>query len=387
MGFFITMISVGNEMNTASGGALSLPRSNARVLDLCMAPGGYTAAVLKHSPHAVICAFTLPLNLGGHPILHRRDHRVDVRFGDVTMLHKEFGVTEIPHDHRELSKFSARRLWYGKFYDLIFCDGQALRTHQPYIADYRRQVEAVRLRVSQLILAMQRIEKGGTFIMLLHNIGSYKTMKILSIFDEIAQIELFKPVSSHKKRGSFYLIAKNVDPGHPEAVAAVSEWKKIWEELTFPKIEQDGLGETPEVANGHALAEEVSNLLESFGTRAIDLGEPIWQIQKDALSTAKWTKKKRETDGEQAHTAEASTAATGNAAVAVPDSEEDLDDIGDPDDVDTATTSNAAVTVHDWEGDLDDAEDPDNMDTTPVLMKLSYSADVSAAMENLDLDN
>ena len=224
--FFFIMCGIGNEINGATGGALKLHISIARVLDLCMAPGGYTASTLKHSPHAVVCALTLPVYLGGHHVIHKRDPRVKVTFSDITMLYKEFGLTELPPNHPDLSKFSDKRLWHGKSFDLVICDGQVLRTHMRDIADYRRKVEAVRLTVSQLILAMQRIESGGTLIMLLHDVSAYETIKLLSVFDKIAEIQVFKPVSSHTNRGTFYLIAKNVQPRHPEAMLnGILDWK------------------------------------------------------------------------------------------------------------------------------------------------------------------
>ena len=338
-------------MDAKSGGTLTLPRSNARVLDLCMAPGGYTASVLKYSPHAVVCAFTLDRRMGGHEKLLRKDTRVDITFGDITMLHREFGVEEIPHDHSEFSKFDSRRLWDGKKYDLVFCDGQALRTHN--IADYRRQVEATRLRISQLILAMQRIESGGTLIMLLHNPAAFETIKILHLFDNIAELQLFKSTSFHVKRGSFYLIAKNVQPGHPEAVAAINEWKRIWKELTFPTLDENGQAKPPKVADESERAGEVSNLLKAFGERIIELGEPLWRIQEKALATATWT-----TGSEQIR--------TGNAAAAVQDSGDDAseteDEEDEEDDADTVRGNNSQPT----------ASDP---------------AEVSVAMGRMDVDD
>ena len=320
-------------MHAKSGGTLTLPRSNARVLDLCMAPGGYTASVLKNSPHAVACAFTLHPQMGGHKIMLGKDTRVHIVFGDITMLHKEFGVEEIPHDHCEFSKFDSRRLWDGKKYDLVFCDGNALRTHK--IADYRQQVEAARLRISQLILAMQRIESGGTLIMLLHKPAAYRSLKLLHLFDNIAELQLFKPTTFHAKRGSFYLIAKNVQPGHSEAVAAIHEWKRVWKELTFPTLDDNGQAKPPHAANDSKSAEEVSDLLRTFGERIIELAEPLWQIQKGALATTRWTKKKRTEPGsERIRTDEPSTTATDHAAAA---SSKDEGEKGDKnDDADAA---------------------------------------------------
>lgn len=141
---------------------------------------------------------------------------------------------------------------------------------------------------------MQRIESGGTLIMLLHDVGSYETIEILSVFDKIAAIQLFKPVSSHKKKSTFYLIAKRVQPGLPEAVAAVNEWKKTWKDLTFPALDPHGQRDPLKDADEPARIEGVHELLANFGERVIELGEPIWQMQKEALENAPWTEKKPE---------------------------------------------------------------------------------------------
>ena len=341
------MCKIGDEIDAASGGALSLPHNHPRVLDLCMAPGGLTASSLKHSPHAVVCAVTLPQDLGGLKIIHRRDMRVTMKFADITMLHTEFGVTEIPNDHCEFSQFSDQRLWHGELFDLIFCDGQVLQSHEPYIADYRRPVEAIRLTAGQLILAMQRIKSGGTLIMLLHDVGAYESIKILSVIDKIAKIQLFKPVSAHRKDGTFYVIAKDLQPGHPEAVAAVNEWKNIWKELTFPVIDTKALISKP------GRAEEAAELLERFAGRVVELGEPIWQVQKEALVAGWWTKKQnRKTGPEQMPTGKATVAVTDYAAAAVHNSEETSDDTGDL-----------------------------------IAFRPAYSADVSIAIGNLDRDS
>lgn len=113
------------------------------------------------------------------------DRRVSVMFRDITKLHTGFGVAEVPHNHRELSKISDKRSWNGRLFDLIFCDGQTLPAYESYIADCRCQEEAARLTVSQLILAMQRIKSSGTVIMLLHDVVAYWTIKILSLSDKL----------------------------------------------------------------------------------------------------------------------------------------------------------------------------------------------------------
>lgn len=306
---------IGDEIQAATG-ALSLPEQHAEVLDICMAPGGYSTSALKYSPHAFVAGITLPYSLGGHQVripYGRQDPRVEVLYADITMLAEEYGVRIIPADHPDVSKFSAERPWASKEFDLVFCDGQVLRTHATHRARYRERCEAGRLACSQLILAMQRMKPGGTLVMLLHKVEMWQTMKLLSIFDKISQLQLFKPMTCHKPRGSFYLIAKHVQPLQQEALAAVNEWKMAWKEATFPvnasREDQDRLDR----AEKNELNKEVSRLLIDFGERLIEIGEPVWQIQKDALREASWFKKKGfkvlETDAKQAEVKASSVSA------------------------------------------------------------------------------
>ncbi len=65
---FNMMRQIGDEIQEATG-ALDIPGESPQVLDLCMAPGGYTASTLKHSPHAHVSGITLPETEGGHPLL------------------------------------------------------------------------------------------------------------------------------------------------------------------------------------------------------------------------------------------------------------------------------------------------------------------------------
>ena len=281
--FYGLMQRIGDEIQAATH-ALSLSEPDARVLDICMAPGGYSASALKYSPHARVSGLTLPVAQGGHELVipyGRKNARVSVRFADITMLATEIGLTaiDIPEDHPDKANFSFERMWAGELYDLVFCDGQILRTHAMHIATYRERCEAGRLMCSQLLFAMQRIKPGGTLIILLHRVEMWKTIELLNTFDQIAQIELFKPAAVHGTRGSFYLVANNVRPCETVALAAVAEWKQAWKNATF-----SGFAETDE---GN---EEIPRLLESFGERLIELGNPIWEIQKNALKKAPWFK-------------------------------------------------------------------------------------------------
>lgn len=66
----------------------------------------------------------------------------------------------------------------------------------------------------------------------LHKIDRWDTVLTLRTFDQFAIITLGKPSTTHKTRGSFYLIAKNVQPDHEAAVASINNWTKSWKDAT-----------------------------------------------------------------------------------------------------------------------------------------------------------
>lgn len=283
------MRQIGDELQTATD-ALSLQGTSPQVLDLCMAPGGYTASALKYNPHAHVSGISLPEKDGGHRVLVRHglgDSRVEVALLDITMLPSEFGLEDIPQDHPDTVNFlRGKRPYLDKSFDLVFCDGQVLRTHER--SPYREHREARRLTCSQLVLAVQRIRRGGTLIILLHKIDAWDTIKLLFQLDKFANIQLFKPKKKHRLRSSFYLIAKDVNPSHPTAVSAVADWKSDWREATFAGAEGKLDAEMIRLQD----TDEQSRVLGEFGSTLIKLAEPIWAIQLDALRSAPWMPEK-----------------------------------------------------------------------------------------------
>lgn len=255
--------------------------NNPKALDLCMAPGGFAGAVLRAIRNAIVCGITLPVEDGGHPMtmpLWETNQRLQTLWLDITMLAAEMGADKIPPEHPEASKFSTLRPFGGQAFDLVFCDGNVLRTQKR--ETYRERKERVRLLTSQLILAMQRIKAGGSLIIRFHKLEAVDTATILCSFTKFSSIQLFKPPKHHAIRSSFYMIAKDVQPQHPEAIRALKGWKKQWVEMTMDTEESD--------PNAH-LDDQVENekaeaLLATFGPELITLGRPIWGIQANALS-------------------------------------------------------------------------------------------------------
>lgn len=206
-----------------------------KVLDLCMAPGGFADQVRQGlSPLAVVNGITLPLSLGGHELLLENSTRLKVEFLDITMLAAEMGVTvsDIPLDHPEIDSFLFSRPFINQTFDLILCDGQVLRTHKRL--EYREKTEALRLCMSQLVFALQHIKSGGTVAMLLHRVHCIQTLNIIYAFHKFSSnVELYKPIKYHAMRSSFYLVAKGVNPQSVHALHAVNEWKTDWASCTL----------------------------------------------------------------------------------------------------------------------------------------------------------
>lgn len=276
--FYIMMQQIADEMHRCTG-VFSVPPGQGhevKVLDICAAPGGYTAAALRQYPNAKAFVITLPTEQGGHPLHVNKSRLAGLQYLDVTMLAAEFTNNLVPQDHPEREKFLTIRPFRFHKFDLIFCDGMVLRTHKR--GQHREDTEVNRLSCSQLILAMQRVRTGGTVVMLLHKIDSYAAVSILYTFSKFATVQAFKPERKHAARSSFYMVASNLQPEKDAAKAAVKEWKEVWYEATFGG--ETGTGERRE----DPPEDVICTMLEEFGERLMEMGRPVWRTQADALS-------------------------------------------------------------------------------------------------------
>ncbi|KAK6595097.1 hypothetical protein H4I95_10455 [Botrytis cinerea] len=249
-GFYRMMQQIGEEMHNAHSifNIPFVPDGQVNILDLCMAPGGYTAAAL--------------------------DHRNSFKAYAITLAHE----SDIPEDFK--SKFSDIKPFKYIKYHLVFADGKTLRTHDRIKDTYNANLnkETVRLQTSQLILAMNRMHNGGTLVMLLHKIDTWHSAYMLYTFSKFAKVEVFKPVKKHAARSSFYMIAKDIKVNHPETIKAIDEWKEDWYYATFGGPDNMGL------AKEEPTNEIVQELLTEFGPTLIKLGHEAWMIQANALS-------------------------------------------------------------------------------------------------------
>ncbi|KAH6635832.1 hypothetical protein F5144DRAFT_591164 [Chaetomium tenue] len=138
--FFNLMRDIGFELDKATS-ALTIDHdadTRPAILDLCMAPGGFSAAALQRNPSALLRGISLPRDLGGHEMLLRTYSSTDpnadtyISFRDITLLAEEMGtpLSSIPASHPDAASFSADRPFLDQKFDLVFCDGQVLRTHE-----------------------------------------------------------------------------------------------------------------------------------------------------------------------------------------------------------------------------------------------------------------
>jgi 23S rRNA U2552 (ribose-2'-O)-methylase RlmE/FtsJ len=225
------MFQIGGELHnkTSAFTPKSAISGAIHVLDICMAPGGFSSAMLKVHRNARITAITLPKLLDGHDILlhdWKKDKRVQVHFADVTMLAAETKVLAVSSNHPYALNFRLVRPSSHQKFDLIFCDGQVLRMHKR--AERREKREAWRLLTSQLVVALQRIAQDGTVIALLHRLDAWDTIALLHMLSTFSTLDLFKPEKKHAIKSSFYVVAKDVQSHCATSKIAIDGWKKEW---------------------------------------------------------------------------------------------------------------------------------------------------------------
>lgn len=278
-------MKIGKELRmTGAFEVLGSDPSELSSLNLCMAPGGYTAAILEQYPNASVCGITLPVESGGHPMIipyGSADPRVHVEFMDITMLPKEFSdrAVNIPASHPDAAKFVSQSPFSGRSFDLVLCDGSLVPGQER--AGKKESLEPIRLLTAQLVFGMTRIKIGGTFVILLHKPDAFNTIELLKDFCSISEsVTLFKPQTAHQKKASFYMVAQGVRSSGSEAHGCVAKWRACWTRATFGGPDKTGVQpETPSDA-------DVDALLADFGPKLIAMSQGVWKLQAQALKRA-----------------------------------------------------------------------------------------------------
>ncbi|KAH0441157.1 hypothetical protein CcaCcLH18_02067 [Colletotrichum camelliae] len=282
--FYDMMKRIGTEMQRTTGALkIKSPASDIpQILDMGMAPGGFLATAMKLNENsgAKAIGFSLPIADGGYQSLVPKSKDIDVRYLDVTMLAADLGFENIPIDHPDAGKFLPRQFEPGQKFDLVICSSSVVREHD--VDDYRKKTKPRRLTTSQLALGLERLNPGGTMIVLFHKVEAWTTVLQLYRFRKFCKkVLLFKPTKGHTKRSSFYMVATGVQSRDPEAILTVERWKQIWRAAT---LDVEGTGAIlRELDKEEPSPEEI---LEEFGEDLVRLGKRAWSIQADALRNA-----------------------------------------------------------------------------------------------------
>ncbi|TGZ79219.1 hypothetical protein EX30DRAFT_373177 [Ascodesmis nigricans] len=288
--FFKMMVTVLHQLDKATSaisGAGS-PPSPLTVLDLCLAPGGFTQGTLQLRPGSRVKGITLPMAEGGHKVLLNLRGNADVMnvlFHDITMFSNEFGLPAklVPEDHPDKARFVDFRPFAMLRFDLVFCDAQMLRTQER--GEHRGHlVERIRLRASQILIALGRIKQGGTMVMLLNHMEAPQCIDIIRDIDSISEVTVWKPEKIWGVKSTFYLIAKKVRSASDEAKKLLEKYRELWRKATL-----DGV--YPEWTE-----KEVEEMLKDYGDRVIQLGTETWRVQAATLKRSAFIR--REMDKE-----------------------------------------------------------------------------------------
>lgn len=267
-----------------------------RVLDIGMAPGGFTQTVLRKHRDARIRGITLPSDMGGLRIMlpgWRNNLKIRIEFADVTMLVNEMGLgrpaTFIPTRHPNTATFSSKRLFGDEIFDLVFCGATGATTRRACAgAEHHEPHKRLRLATSQLVFALQRLRNQGSLVLVMHKPESFDTAEIIRTFTKCSSVRLFKSKTKHAITSSFYMVAREVDTRSEEMQSAVVKWKEQWENAMCQSGE--ALPTCP-----RASEDQVREMLAEFGPQLIDLATPLWKIQADALRASPFLKESKST--------------------------------------------------------------------------------------------
>jgi hypothetical protein len=120
--------------------------------------------VNEYSQNSVTFGIRLPFELGGY------NNWVEMltenfKFKDITMLATEFSVDDMPLEHPVRASFGIERHFIRHRFQLNVCGGAILR--RPKRSVQGLEFERIRLTMSQLILAVQRMIPRSTIGVLL----------------------------------------------------------------------------------------------------------------------------------------------------------------------------------------------------------------------------
>jgi hypothetical protein len=167
-----------------------------------------------------------------------------------------------------------------KRFDVVLLDGHQLR-RQPSA----RPGDWDRLLVSQIIIGLQAVKKGGTLVIKLADAEQVNTAKLLHMFDILsASLDTFKPRYMHATHGTFYAVMKGVGEGRgaTRLPGLVDSFKELWVDLTIGGA--DGAGRVLNEEDLDFIISTMEMRQAKNLDRLIDMSRRVWEVQARALA-------------------------------------------------------------------------------------------------------
>lgn len=176
-----------------------------------------------------------------------------------------------------------------RHFDLVILDGHPLRSQKVDTSNV-----GPRLLVTQLLIALQTVRRGGTIIAKLSGVHRPDTQAILWMLDALSDRRLTtcKPISMHATRDTFYVVAEGMqregwvgmdrDDGRWARVLGILEvihgLEGRWADVTFcgdkKRVAEGRMWEAVGCGEGDKVA---------FKKRMDELAEPVELVQRLAL--------------------------------------------------------------------------------------------------------
>jgi hypothetical protein len=221
---------------------------------------------------------------GGHAFL--LDYRLRKRFHllEEDMLH--FDLSPAGTNSTPATKFLPTKL-KARSFDIVLLDGHWVWTYAPDGPDSKGQAHpstGQRLLISQLVIALHTVKRGGTLIMKLKRPEDILTAKLLRILDVLSgKLIAYKPYKHHNTRSSFYVVASGIGlgaQGHTidDVEAAL---RRVWLDTLIGGDAGEGRFIHLDHDLGWVLSDE--EVKTEYIEKIIELGRPIWQTQVNGL--------------------------------------------------------------------------------------------------------
>eukprot|EP01025_Chloroclados_australasicus_P042062 TRINITY_DN447_c1_g1_i1.p1 TRINITY_DN447_c1_g1~~TRINITY_DN447_c1_g1_i1.p1 ORF type:complete len:469 (-),score=56.41 TRINITY_DN447_c1_g1_i1:654-2060(-) len=271
-------------------------------LDVCAAPGGFSAYLLEAQPECVGMGVTLPYSKGGHPMGITDSGRYTCEFTDVLKDPSEI-IFRRPTLNKDGSPGYGLPIPHSC--DLVILDGHFLGGEKAsYLmpqggdlvsyptADFSNprmdlvsketEHQTKLMWISQLLISIQNLKQGGTLIFRSSTKPDLVQISMLCMVSRLfkGKIRPIKPTVCHMMRSSFYVVCQGFDLGAASKMQIFPKILFLWSEMKGTDT-----GDFPIWHPIDQLSEFGSpqQFIRTWGPALVNFLEPVWRFQTLAL--------------------------------------------------------------------------------------------------------